>query len=751
VQRSVAWVFAALSAGLVLFPLTLGKPGLPSGLKSDEPAYLMMAESLAFDGDLRLEARDTERVFRTFPFRKVDNLILMSDDGWRTIHYGKPYLYSLFAAPFVRLFGANGLIAFNMALLLGMVGLGALYLARFNPPWLALLFASGFFLLSHAWSYVFWLHPEIFSMAAVTASLFFALHRFGASAEAEDPPLPRWQAAASGAFLALAAYNKPVYAAVGLPFLLLPLLRRRWQLSLVWAGGFALALGLAAGLAVAFTGHPTSYLGVRRQGVTLCEPGKVPIAVEAPASGAPPAAAVPAGSTITPPKPGGTGGSWSWVFTVPSVPWRELSESVGYFLLGRHTGLFVYAPFTLLALVAFGLYQRRDPERWLLLAGVGVAAAFFLLYIPANWQGGGGFVGNRYFVCLVPAFLFLARQLPGPPGVVASFALGGLLLGPVVFTPFGAGGPEPTLQSHVRNVPFRWLPLELTLREVPGYTKAQPGAITVQGRRDVFLPRGERFWVRGASRAELWITSAMPLERLVFEVRSFAPANPVRFRLGGEVAEVTLGADDAAGEAARVTLAPRRPDRLRTAPGGDLYLYELVIEARGGRTRQWTREVPPDSCGGIWAENLELEETFYVGAELAYLGDGSAFDADVYGVAWGNVGAPTSVVAGQRFEVPVQLTNTSAQAWTGGSSARVRLAYHWLEAAGQPLIWDGRRSELPLPLAPGAAATATLSVDAPATPGRYLLAIEPVHENVAWFSDRLPGVAWTAVVEVVAP
>ena len=42
-----------------------------------------------------------------------------------------------------------------------------------------------------------------------------------------------------------------------------------------------------AGLAVKLTGHPSAYLGVHRQGVTLCEPGKMPISPEIVAGPAP--------------------------------------------------------------------------------------------------------------------------------------------------------------------------------------------------------------------------------------------------------------------------------------------------------------------------------------------------------------------------------------------------------------------------------------------------------------------------------
>ena len=108
-NRNARLALLALSAFLLVLPLTLPKPGLPVNLKADEPAYYLMALSLARDADLRVEVKDIDRVFEEFPLVPVRNLIVMSEDGWRTVHFSKPLVYPLLAAPFAALFGANGL------------------------------------------------------------------------------------------------------------------------------------------------------------------------------------------------------------------------------------------------------------------------------------------------------------------------------------------------------------------------------------------------------------------------------------------------------------------------------------------------------------------------------------------------------------------------------------------------------------------------------------------------------------------
>jgi hypothetical protein len=85
----------------------------------------------------------------------------------------------------------------------------------------------------------------------------------------------------------------------------------------------------------------------------------------------------------------------------------------------------------------------------------------------------------------------------------------------------------------------------------------------------------------------------------------------------------------------------------------------------------------------------------------------------------------------------VLVRNTGSLAWAAGGSNPVRLGYHWLDAAGQPVSQPpsaDHRTPLPADVTFGhTAALATVQVTAPATPGRYTLALDMVHEGIAWF------------------
>ena len=83
-------------------------------------------------------------------------------------------------------------------------------------------------------------------------------------------------------------------------------------------------------------------------------------------------------------------------------------RNLGYFFVGRHTGFAAYYFPGVMAILLF-LAATRDRAVWqwlTLAAGLGSASAF-MLYMPFTYSGGGGSVGNRYFLGVYPVFLFL--------------------------------------------------------------------------------------------------------------------------------------------------------------------------------------------------------------------------------------------------------------------------------------------------------------------------------------------------------
>ena len=99
--------------------------------------------------------------------------------------------------------------------------------------------------------------------------------------------------------------------------------------------------------------------------------------------------------------------------------------------------------------------------------------------------------------------------------------------------------------------------------------------------------------------------------------------------------------------------------------------------------------------------------------------------------------------AGALTRARVELENAGSATWRDD----VRVSYHWLDELGNPIVWDGLRTALPGPVAPGERLELELRVRAPIPPGRYGFALDLVAERRAWFGE-LGGEPVEAEVEV---
>ncbi|MDP9245524.1 MAG: N-acetylmuramoyl-L-alanine amidase, partial [Chloroflexota bacterium] len=93
-------------------------------------------------------------------------------------------------------------------------------------------------------------------------------------------------------------------------------------------------------------------------------------------------------------------------------------------------------------------------------------------------------------------------------------------------------------------------------------------------------------------------------------------------------------------------------------------------------------------------------------------------------------------VSGAAATVPIALTNTGNFIWNAAGATPVHLGYHWVNAAGTTVVWDGTRSNLAADVAPGASQTVQAQISFPTAPGTYTLKWDLVQEGVAWFSGK---------------
>ncbi len=380
--------------------LTLDRRSWP-GLVGDEATYLLQAQSLAWDQDLRYSRRDFDRFVEQWGARP-EGLILRSGDGGQTLTYGKPASYAAWIAPFLRLSPTRGAAIANALLLALAATVAARTLERRLGPAAPLGVAVWIF-ASVSFAYVFWAHSDLFLMSLSALALALT---YGA-----DPDEPRRRALlrwlAVGALLYLVTASRPFYGVLLIPAALaVPRSQRKLGLSaLVLVSGLLLAVSSFANLA---EGDSWTPYGGERQSFD--------------SSTGFPEVELPAGSWK---EQIAARGSRTWraadEFDARQSAWNAL-----YSLVGRHVGILPYFLPLLLGIAGF----RKGEGRGMLIVAAALGIACFLLTRPFNFYGGGGAIANRYFLPLYPALWFAAAR----PARAASW--GGAMLATALAAPF---------------------------------------------------------------------------------------------------------------------------------------------------------------------------------------------------------------------------------------------------------------------------------------------------------------------------
>jgi hypothetical protein len=558
----------ALAALLVLavyggVALTVGFSRAAFGFQSDEATYYMMGHSLARDADLTYRRGDLERVWREFPAgptgvflkrgRDLDlmrgggplgvGLAVRKDPDGERLFYGKSFAYPLAAAPFVWLLGTNGFLLLHALLLSAMVLAGYLFLHARAPAGVSALLASGYVLGSAAPVYFVWLTPELFNLALVVLGLFFWTFKEVARPES----VPRGLRAllspstdlVAAALLGVATFSKPSNVLLAGPMLAWLLLHGRWRHLLATSLVFGLVVAGFFAINVAITGEWNFQGGER-----------VTCYVEFPFQ--------KATSDLSVCMDRATNRVLTEVIFDRTVFWTLLRSNLAYFFVGRYSGLLVYFFPAVFAIAAFLLARgRRLGWQWLVLAAGLAEILLLIVWIPYNYFGGGGVVGNRYFMNTYGVFLFVLPPLASAWTALLPWVAGSLVTAQLVLNPFFASFHP---AEHAKQGLLRWLPVELTLvNDLPINTS--PTRVRVPFGRAVrfqlyFLDdnaygrEGDFFWVKGESTAEFLVKAATPLRQLTLTLTGVATRQDVEVRVGRARHTVTL----APGERKTVTL-----------------------------------------------------------------------------------------------------------------------------------------------------------------------------------------------------
>jgi hypothetical protein len=521
------------------FAISVDVPRTTNGLKSDEATYIAAALSVAHDGDLSFERRDLERFaglyhsgpdgillkrgkqlrVRTqavFPFVRI---VKRDDPRTDRLYFGKAIAYSIAAAPFVRYFGLNGFLVFQVLLLAVAAAAGYLFLSAQMSPVGAAAFTTAYVGASAVPLYGAFLMPEIFNLALVTLAYFLWSYK---QVSPDSRIAGRWTDVAAAVLLGTATYSKPLPTAILVaPLVILPWTRRKWMRGLS-IGATAVAVAAAWFAFNAAVSGEFNYQGGDRKIFY----GRFPF--DASGFNWNEQTSRVATDTSTPRE----------VLTSGELPTR-FGRNLKYFLIGRHFGFVPYF-FPGAVAVVWWLISGARRDRWRLLTfGAACASAVALLILlPWTWNGGGGSPANRYYLTAYPILLFLVP--PGAsitPGVIA-WAGGALFTAKMLVSPFVAARYPYLL---VEKGPARRLPVEVTMANDLPLRLAQPlrGHVLYRNDPGVLLyfldqnawppePTGvgpdgrtiHSMWVSGSGRAEVIIRTPWPIAYLEAEAQS---------------------------------------------------------------------------------------------------------------------------------------------------------------------------------------------------------------------------------------
>lgn len=542
-------------------------------LFSDESTYYMMTQSLGHDGDLEYTKKDLIRYTKDFPSGPLGIFLKKGKEG--KIYFAKSFAFPIFAAPFVRIFGANGFFVFHSILLLILLFMGYSYYSLSNPNGLSLAFIFTFLFASIAMVYFFWMTPDFFNLFLAFSMLFLWLykhhHRDSSKILKSAPKLKLFLLSDSSDYAAcvligIAVFSKPPNIALLGPILLFSLLKKRYLKSVVMVGIFLLVSGIFWGSNAFVTGD-WNYQGGERK--SFYGEGGFPLAKED--------------------------------LTFENTPGYEMTTkdyakkhfyhprvffyNIFYYFFGRFAGITWYFFPAFLALIVF-FFRRKHLFNWLILAALAGEILIWIIGMPDNYAGGGGALANRYFLNIYPFFFFLPglkrnyKEI-GVSWIFASVFIGQILISPLQHSHYPA--------THVKKFPFKLLPIEMTLvnnfpTNTNPYAHRQPVGI-----KDTFLyflddnfhPRtgsleeNNGFYTRGSKKAEMVLKTFYPIKQVTFHLRNNPRySNKIKVWFAGENKSIPL----TKLQTGSLTFTPKKVFKMNKW----IHLYKLSIKAQKG-------------------------------------------------------------------------------------------------------------------------------------------------------------------------
>jgi hypothetical protein len=571
-------------------------------LSGDQATFFSMTQSIAHDLDLEWSKKDLIRYKDIILAGPIGIFLKKGRDG--RIFFAKSFAYSLFAAPFVRLFGINGHYVFHAVLLALVFYLGLLYLSLDHRPGPALLAVVTFLWASIAAVYFFWITPDFFNFCLVFGVLFLALYKTrradlypGAGPRRGLPSTPFVLSDASdyvAAFLAgIAIFSKPPNVGLLIPLVLVPFLGKRYKATALILVFCLLSAVLLFGANYLLTSD-WNFMGGERKSFGLGNPPEWPLEK----------------LDVTFDSTGAVMTSEGY-FERMLLPPKFILYNLFYYFFGRFNGLAWYFFPAVLALLLF-IGGPKRPWRWLVFAALAVEILIYIVMMPTNFGGGGGSIANRYFVHIFPLCFFLPAVRLKARHLALVWGMAAVFISPLLVDPIKSSSSP---AAHAKRFPIKALPLEMTqVNEwatntnpdsfrIPVGTKPNDGMLHILD--DNFHekhPLDDGLWTFGNRTCELVLKTYYPVRKVTVRLMN----NP-RFNN-----RITVTVD---GRTERVVLGPRERTSLEFPVGTGFkmrssYLHRLKIGAAKGAAPYYEDESSKErrNLGVYFAFDLEPRE-----------------------------------------------------------------------------------------------------------------------------------------------
>jgi hypothetical protein len=547
-----------------------------AGVYGDLSTYLMEAQSIAYDFDIKYEQKDIERFYLDGWQQGPRGLFLLRSQG--DIFYAKPYVFPFLLAPFVRVFESRGVTIFNAVCFILIGLLGYLYSKKVSKDWHRILFLLLFLSFSTAYIFIYSTYADLFIALVLFIAVFFWVYPFDRRDRKMDLPgnlagkFMAWGGnyVISSIFFAVSIYQRIPTVFFAALFFLWMLLRRKFVPFVFSVLAFLLMMAACVLPFYLITDNLTPYTGNRLYVRTPDALTEQNLAKETP-EGVQTDASVEGIVKTAITRPLGWGSGYV----------NRLN--IFYYFFGRQTGIIYYFPFVLITLIIW-LYSKRWKLRDIfILTSIILYCATQILQGPANYYGGSTSFGNRYFLQVYPLLLFLTLDLDKRKLVVPFLAVG-ILIGSIFLGPYLLN-PDGVILNHSRimmEAPFSWLPVENTqvnsiFWDYPPsrYTVASGDYTIYRINMGSFDFEDEGCWVRGKSTSRFLLKAPLLIDELNVSIKNGPKENRVIVSFDGAEYRMDMKPDQES------TVKFKIENRDRNIILTD-YFYELKVVSKNG-------------------------------------------------------------------------------------------------------------------------------------------------------------------------